>query len=153
MKNNETIKYHWKNNKLPGIEGIVYPSGKIIIMDFYEVIDNNITKFFINPVCETSIESVENFNADIWCEIEKHPQFVEHDKNLFICGEGSMGNEGFFANVDIQNNLVWAFFSTNSNPFYKLEIEEELLRVFTTSDLVFTLNINKPEEMKIHEKI
>ncbi|KPD08837.1 hypothetical protein AM501_07710 [Aneurinibacillus migulanus] len=73
MKNNETIKYHWKNNKLQGIEGIVYPSGKIIIMDFYEVIDNNITKFFINPVCETSIESVENFNADIWCEIEKHP--------------------------------------------------------------------------------
>ncbi|KPD08838.1 hypothetical protein AM501_07715 [Aneurinibacillus migulanus] len=64
-----------------------------------------------------------------------------------------MGNEGFFANIDIQNNLVWAFFSTNSNPFYKLEIEEELLRVFTTSDLVFTLNINKPEEMKIHEKI
>ncbi|MEY9972732.1 hypothetical protein ABH966_003108 [Lysinibacillus sp. RC46] len=148
MKINEIIQTNWKNNQLPGIDGIIYISGKVIIMDSYEVMDGNTTNYFINPLCETSLESIMSFNEDIWCEIEKHPQ-IQHNDRIFICGEGGMGNEGFIANVDMNNNLIWAFFSTASNPFYKLELEDNLLKAHSTADLIYVININKPEEMTI----
>ncbi|WP_285398408.1 hypothetical protein [Lysinibacillus sp. fls2-241-R2A-57] len=149
MKINGVIQNNWKNNQLPGVDGIICISGKVIIMDSYEVIDGNTSKYFINPICETSLESIMSFNEDIWCEIEKHPQVQQHNDKIFICGEGGMGNEGFIANVDMNNNLIWAFFSTDSNPFNKLELEDNLLKAYSTSGLIYVININKPEEMTI----
>ncbi|MEX3745680.1 hypothetical protein [Lysinibacillus xylanilyticus] len=149
MKINEIIQSNWKRNQLPGIDGVIDISGKVIIMDSYELIDGSTINYIINPLCETSLESIMSFNEDIWCEIEKHPQVQQYDDKIFICGEGGMGNEGFIANVDMNNNLIWAFFSTVSNPFNKLELEDNLLKAYSTSDLIYVININKPEEITI----
>ncbi|MFC9541579.1 hypothetical protein ACFTQ7_17130 [Lysinibacillus sp. NPDC056959] len=150
---NEFIQTNWKNNQLPGVDSVIYSSGKVIIMDSYEVFDGNNTNYFINPLCETSLESIMSFNEDIWCEIEKHPQVKHHHDSIFICGEAGMGNEGFIANVDKNNNLIWAFFSTISNPFNKLELEDHLLKAHATSDLIYVININKPEEITVKKQL
>lgn len=91
MKINGVIQNNWENNQLPGIDGVIYISGKVIIMDSYEVIDGNTSNYFVNPICETSLESIMSFNEDVWCEIEKHPQVQQHNDKVFICGEGGMG--------------------------------------------------------------
>ncbi|MEC1180011.1 hypothetical protein P9B03_16035 [Metasolibacillus meyeri] len=150
MRINEIIQTNWKNNQLPGLDSLIYISGKVIIMDCYEMINGNFIEKFVNPICETSIESIMFFNENIWCEIDQHPQVQYHNDKIFICGEGGMGNEGFIANVDKNHNLIWAFFSTVSNPFNKLKLEDNLLTAYSTSDLIYTINIHKPEEISIN---
>lgn len=154
MKTDILIQTNWIKNSLPGIDGIVFSSGKVIIMDFYEVINsyNDTKKYFINPLCETTLESILYFNDDIWCEIQKNPKEQIYNDRIFICGEGSMGNEGFIANTNKNNTLLWAFFSTSSNPFYKIELENDILKAYSTHDLIYYININKPEKITVSKE-
>ena len=40
-----------------------------------------------------------------------------------ISGEGAYGNEGFFARLDADGELVWVVYLWDGNPFYEIAVE------------------------------
>ena len=43
---------------------------------------------------------------------------IPYHNNTIVFGDGEMGNEGFIALIDKDNNLIWSIFFTFSNPIY-----------------------------------
>lgn len=136
--NNNIIQAHWLENKLVGINSLLYNSGIVTLLNVYTVSSEKEKKQFAFPIADTTIDSLQRYNEDIWTEIQPHPNFLTVDNLRIYYGEGGMGNEGFVAATDA-TGLVWALFSTESNPFIKMKIDNRVL--FAYSDL-FLYKIN-----------
>lgn len=146
----QIVQEHWKNKELLGYDSIVMGSGEVIIMSGYSVINGTEKSYFINAVCDTTVESIEKYNDDPWTEIELHPQHIKLENgDTIYCGEGGMGNEGFVALEDKDGNLKWAFFSTQSNPFVGIDLMNDTIRAHSTYDRYYDINLLSPEKIKI----
>jgi hypothetical protein len=137
--------------ELPGIDSLVYSDGTLTILNTYSVLsDDDTQKYYAFPMADTTIESVEHYNDDVWTEIQPHPDSIVTDECKISFGEGSMGNEGFVA-VENKEGLVWALFSTISNPFISLKIVDGYL--WAASDfLLYKININNPKAISIEHR-
>ena len=144
---------HWLNDELIGISCVQKNDGKIIILNcFSYTIDGKKTHLSM-PICETTIESVEKYNEDIWTQFEKFSnEIIVDNKFKIFGGEGSMGNEGFIACTDLNNDFIWAIFLTDSNPFYKIEFQENEILAYSSSNLLYKINFLEPEKIKIENK-
>ena len=101
----------------------------------------------ISPLADTTIESVVNYHEDVWVEVDIRIDYVIVDELKILCGEGAMGNEGFVAAIN-DRGLVWALFSTRSNPFVKLELEGGKLLAYADS-LKYEIDLNNPSKIKV----
>lgn len=148
---NDTIQKHWFRNELPGLDCIVKGDGSIIIFNFYKTIQDNKIHYYFSPLCDTTIESLEKYNDDIWTEIEVNSnQKALPNGEAFLCGEGGMGNEGFIACVARdKQTLIWALFCTGSNPFQRIELGGYKITAYSTNNYKFIIDIDKPENIKI----
>jgi len=148
----QIVQEHWQNKELLGYDSIVLGSGEVIIMSGYSVIDGTKKSYFINAVCDTTVESIEKYNDDPWVEITIHPQHIKLENgDTIYCGEGSMGNEGFVALEDKDGNLKWAFFSTQSNPFVGIDLMNDTIRAHSTYERYYNINLLSPENIKISD--
>lgn len=142
---NKVINYvqdKWENGFLPGIDCIVFEDGKIVIANTYKTIDSETqkSKHYWFPLCDTTIESLENYTDDIWTKVDMYNGSITHGNEKIVFGEGSMGNEGFIASTGIDNKLKWAIFFTFSNPIVKTEIVTNEL--ICTSELGTKISIH-----------
>lgn len=145
------IQEHWNNNELPGIDAILFADGTMIILDFYAVSKEGGGKLhYVHPVCETNLKSVEKYNDDVWSQIERHPATLSlPDGKKVYFGEGAMGEEGFVALTENDDQLIWALYSTASNPFTKAEFVNGKIRVYSTYDLYYNIDLLTPENIVI----
>lgn len=145
----DTIQEHWLNSELPGINCLVFSDGSATLLNIYTVNDNAIKKQYAFPVCDTTIESLYIYNDDIWTEIEKSPNDLLLAENVrIVCGEGGMGNEGFVAKIK-GGHLVWALFSTESNPFIRLEATETSVKAYSNTSICYEIDIEDPRQIRI----
>ena len=60
-----------------------------------------------------------------------------------------MGNEGFIASIEANNRkLQWALFSSESNPFIQLKMNENILEAYSTL-MIYRVDINNPTNVEI----
>jgi hypothetical protein len=144
------IQEHWNNNELPGIDTILFADGTMIILNFYAVSTEHGKLHYVNPVCETNLQSVEKYNDDVWTQIERsYATLTLPDGKKVYFGEGGMGEEGFVALTEDNDQLIWALFSTATNPFTRAEFVNGKIRAYSTYDLYYTIDLLAPENITI----
>ncbi|MBD8497270.1 hypothetical protein [Paenibacillus arenosi] len=125
-----SITKHWnlETHELPGINCVIYPNGNITILNCSSIYNPNTKEdnFYCTPLCDTTLESIEKYNADFWTIVDEWVS-IDYQEGKILGGDGQMGNEGFIACTDGENNLVWGIFFENSNPIRSLQIKENIL--------------------------
>ncbi len=89
---------------------------------------------------------------DFWSEFQINDQ-LELDDSFIFCGEGEMGNEGFIVKTDKNNTLQWMLFSTSSNPFLSIHIdqtEKDLIVVKSSHNFYILFNVLNHETHIVH---
>jgi hypothetical protein len=68
MDNQSIIQDNWRNDRILQIDGIVFDSGEIVIMNCVCALDTDTghIKAHVSPLARTTLESVMEFNADPW---------------------------------------------------------------------------------------
>ena len=85
-----------KERRLPGIDCIAYPDGKVIILDCYSLYNSNTKekKKFCRPLCDTTIDSLEKYNSTLWTQVDEWTS-MDYREGKIYGGDGAMGNEAF----------------------------------------------------------
>lgn len=124
------IAEQWNNKerRLPGIDCIAFPDGRITILNHYSLYDptTNEEKLFCRPLCDTTIDSIENYGATYWTRVDEWASIPYQDGKI-LGGDGSMGNQGFIAYIDHDDRLLWGIFFEHTNPIKSLEIKGRIL--------------------------
>lgn len=144
---------HWnsKERRLPGINCITYPDGKVIILNCYSLYDPNTKKkeLFCKPLCDTTIDSLEKYDATYWTQVDEWAS-VDYQGGRIYGGDGSMGNEGFIACTDAGDNLIWGMFFENTNPIKSVNIKERtLIAINEHSELRVEINLDDLTDIKM----
>jgi hypothetical protein len=138
---NNLIMKHWslEQRELPGINCIAFPNGNIIILNIetYYNPTNNERTISCSPQCDTTIDSIEKYNAEHWTMVDAWTS-MDYQGGKIYGGDGQMGNEGFIACTDANDSLVWGIFFDETNPIKKLSVEDKTL-----------IAINEHEDMRI----
>jgi hypothetical protein len=147
------LQNKWENNFLPGIDCIVFKDGKVTIANTYKVANPDTMKneHYWFPFCDTTIDSLENYETDIWTEIGICGT-INHENKIIVYGEGSMGNEGFIASTDLNNQLDWAVFFESSNPIWSAEIINEELICISELETIISIQLNDLTKISIETK-
>lgn len=150
---NKIVNQHWSETKqeLPGINCILYPTGLVTILNCYQIYNpNNDTKqLFCEPKCDTTIESLESYDASFWTVVDEWAS-IDYNGGKIICGDGAMGNEGFIAHTDMQNSLIWGMFFENTNPIKSLElVNNTLVAINEHSELCIEIDLQNITSIKM----
>ena len=148
------IQSKWENNFLPGIDCIVFKDGKVTIANAYKVTNPDTMQrdYFWFPFCDTTIDSLENYDDDIWTAIGIYGT-INHRDEIIVYGEGSMGNEGFIASTDLNNQFNWGIFFESSNPILSAEIINEELICISELKTEISIQLTDLTTISIKENI
>jgi hypothetical protein len=149
--NNKIIAEHWnkESHELPGFDCIVYANGDVTILDCYSLTDSNTKEreLFCRPRCDTTIASIEKYDAADWSGVDEWAR-VEHEGKIFIGGDGAMGNMGFIAHIDADEDLIWGIFFWNTNPLKGLTVNNGILSAVNEhSELRVEINLENITEI------
>lgn len=147
------IKKQWQaeDRQLPGINCIVYPDGKVTILKFSYIYNSGTKKRSCDvfALCDTTIDSIENYDAAFWTIVDQWVT-LDYQGGKIYGGDGAMGNEGFIACVDGNDNLIWGMFFENTNPIKGVEIKNEILTAINEHEsLSIEINLKKLTDIKI----
>jgi len=130
MRHNNYLQAKWRAGLFLGIDSICFGDGSVVVANCYKI-DG---KPYWYPLCDTTIESLEKYENDLWVHIDIfHGALSDRDETI-VFGSGSMGNEGFVASTDRQGALLWGIFFTFSNPIVHAEIHGNILTCTTELD-------------------
>ncbi|MEQ9926685.1 hypothetical protein ABRP60_17240 [Pectobacterium brasiliense] len=121
----DELKIKWLDNKLPGLDLVIFESGIVqyIDIDFIEndsLLHSFKKEYFISYGENSTFNDLVSSHDEIWSEVQVNNKLSVNENNIFICGEGEMGNEGFIVKTDINNNIKMIIYSTTSNPFIEI---------------------------------
>lgn len=146
----QKIKDFWKHQESPSINGIIYPDESIqliiITIDWGPPV-----KYSFELGTQTSISELESKNELEWSDCAVMARLNLQDKNFeVLSGEASYGSDGFIAVINSSNHeLCWLAFFNCSNPFNKLEVEGNELRVWSTHGNLWSFPIDSPSQLTI----
>jgi hypothetical protein len=148
MKNH--LLDRWKDDEVIGISCLTKKGGGVIILNHSSFKIGDETKHYCQPICDTTIKSLEKYDDDIWTEVQEFVRCSDEASGYsYIAGEGGMGNEGFILCLDENEEPDWVLFFVNSNPFYQLELNGGVLEAISSHDLKFSINLSSPEKITI----
>lgn len=156
MKKHKTIQEKWKQGWLPGFDCITYGNGTFTIANTYSVYNpnNEETKQYWVPLCDTTFNNIIKYEKDIWTEIDVFHGAFEYQNQKFVFGDGGMGNEGFIASTTLNGDLNWAIFFTFSNPIHKAEVKNHHLICYGSPGLVvIDIDLNNITKIKVAKEI
>ena len=154
------IQAQWRAGLILGIDGIVYADGAVTMASQYDVYDPNskIRTSHWHPLCDTTLESIEKYNDDAWVAVDiYHGSFsMIHTRQTIVFGDGAMGNEGFIAATDTDNNLLWSALFDFSNPINRAHLDGDTLvcrgdggiTIRMPLAALHNITISLPEELK-----
>jgi hypothetical protein len=96
----------------------------------------------------TTIDSVEKYDAAEWSGVGEWAR-GEHEGKIFIGGAGAaMGNMGFIAHIDADEDLIWGIFFWNTNPLKELTVDNGILSAVNEhSELRVEINLENITEI------
>ncbi len=144
IERNDYVQNKWRNGMLPGINCIVFANADVIVANAYRVKDDNAgsSKQYWFPFCDTTIASLEKYEADIWTKIDIADGAIDYGDQKIVFGEGSMGNEGFVAATNINGDLIWGIFFTFSNPIFSAKIIDDVLICVSETELEIKIDLH-----------
>lgn len=144
-------RWNGKKRYLPGINCIVYPDGKVVILRCYSLYNPNTDErtFFCEPLCDSTIDSIERYKTAPWVQVSPWTEIAYQGGTLYG-GDGTMGNEGFIACADVDDRLLWGMFFENTNPIKSLSVQgRTLIAVNEHSELQVEVNLDNLTEIKL----
>jgi hypothetical protein len=146
-ENREFVQAQWAASHLLGYNSISYGDGKVTLLDIQANRFESACKYVTSPIADTTIESILSHDNDPWTPIQLYNGRIVKGGLTFLCGEGAMGNEGFVAAIDAKG-LVWALFSTESNPFVRIELVRTKLKAYSHNYL-YIINLEQLTDIEI----
>ncbi|MFE8646716.1 hypothetical protein ACFX58_16685 [Sphingomonas sp. NCPPB 2930] len=137
MKNFD-INQLWKNEKLPIINGVLFPDGTLINFSIEEGFERKIKcdgKSFID------LNNLLLASVDVFFQLDL-------PFGHLTCGEGSMGGDGFVC-MEKGQAIEWVAFFENSNPFHKLSKENDFFIAENNLSELWKFSINGPSSVNI----
>jgi hypothetical protein len=151
-RDKQRLQDQWKKGYLPGVDGIFYGDGSVIIAHTYSTIDSdNKREYHWYPLCDTTIASLEKYEGDIWTPVDIWHGALKDENETIVFGDGAMGNEGHISSVDENGNLNWGLFSTFSNPICRAEKLDDHLICYGDNGIKITINRHCLYEITISE--
>ena len=142
----------WEEKKeLPGVDSLTFANGAVILLDWRESFDNHTKekKAWCTPLCDTSFSRIGKYDSDCWVSVDSW-SFVEHKGGKIYGGDGAMGNEGSLVYIDADNNFVWGFFFTQTNPISFISVSNDILMAINEhSELKLEINLNNLTEIDV----
>ncbi|AWK06982.1 hypothetical protein HYN56_23220 [Flavobacterium crocinum] len=147
------IQSKWREGLLPLIDGISFANGDIIIANTYRLIDteNNTSKRYWSPLCDTTIESVEKYEGNAWVCVDIFNGEINYGNGKIVFGDGGMGSDGFVAHIDENGDLIWGIFFTFSNPIISAKIIEDKLICMSDAKIEVIIQLNDITKISIIE--
>ncbi|AOR60782.1 hypothetical protein [Pectobacterium parmentieri] len=142
----DELKIKWLENKLPGLDLIIFESGAVQHIDIDFIENNSLLHSFkkeysISYGKTSTFSEIISKHDEIWSEIQINNRLLVNEKNIFLCGEGEMGNEGFIVKTDINNNIKIIIYSTTSNPFIEIIKINNSLYFKSTSNFYVVIDL------------
>jgi hypothetical protein len=138
------------HQECPNIDGIIFPTGEIQRIHV-DVNWGPPVSYCLTMGIKTSINELEKKQRLYWsdCAILVHMNYEERQIEI-IAGESDYGSDGFVAVISNKTKkLNWIAFFSCSNPFSKLEINNNHILATSTLGITWMFPINKPEALKI----
>jgi hypothetical protein len=146
------LKEKWNQENLVGINSLTRRDGSVVIINITSIKIEDRMNYFCQPLCDTTIESIEKYDNDVWTEIQVFCRCSDPQTgNLYLGGEGGMGNEGFIVCLDDQEEPIWALFFQNSNPFHEIVLKENILEARSSLELSYSIDLRTPEKIRISD--
>jgi len=149
---NTLITDHWSaKRELPGIDCIAFADGNLIMLSIQSFYDpnNHESTISCSPLCDTTIESLLKYDNEIWTLVDAWTS-IDYRGGKLYGGDGQMGNEGFIACSDANDDLQWAIFFSQTNPIKTLRIEDRALLAMNEHDEIrIEINLDTLIDIKI----
>lgn len=145
------IQEKWRQGYLPSLDCIVMGEGDFVLGNTYSMHNpnNGETKRYWSPICDTTLESIEKYDDDIWVEVDIFHRAFEYKNQKFVFGDEGMGNEGYVASKTLTRVLNRAIFFTFSNPIIKAEVKNEHLICYGDTGAFIDINLNNTTKIKV----
>ena len=133
----KTIQEHWQKSLVYGFPSILYKNGDVQFITINNKANPNLPQTFnleyeLVFLERTNLETELKKYDDVWSEFQAYGTVERSNGTILKYGEGAMGNEGFIAKLNTNNELEWILFSTCSNPFIEHESIEDALHIFSS---------------------
>jgi hypothetical protein len=141
----------WQDEQCPTINGIIYGTGEILLLDFDRVTEGDDTAVSIRPAGKTNVASFlaehEDYLTSIteFCEIQ-----VQEEGVRISCGDGGFGGDGFVAVSRLSDNyLKWIAFFDNSNPFEEVSFAGSQVLAISSHRDKWLFPLAQPEQVSV----
>ena len=145
------LQEYWEKNLIPGINGITFKDGKVLLY-----LDGDCRKPVPFKFEETTLlrEGKGYSFEDIGREFDAYVEVIHiESQGSVICGECEMGDQGFVLFKDNNNIVIWSLFQNFANPFLNdLRIENNIIYVTTEIQYCFKIPIYNPEKLSCISK-
>lgn len=155
MDSMKELQDRWAAGQLIGLD-IVYCGGAAVKnIDIASIENDRLTHAFGREY-RISYEGEAELNEllgddDVWSEVQVYNKLSLEGGRVILCGEGEMGNEGFIARTDKDNNIEWFLFSTTSNPFVDIRRQGDFVYIHSTHRFCIALNLLSDEVFIVNE--
>ncbi len=146
MKNTKVIDKLLLDRKWVPINSIIFPDGKMILLDIFFIPQN---KYFIGPIADSSIESYLKYNKDLSdFDIQSTIQKGQYEINV---GSAVAEEEGFVYVIDLEKScLIWFAFFQYSDPFTSVTVNDKNeISAVTKEGIPWIIPIDDPLSMSI----
>lgn len=133
----ELIRNSWNKELILGVDALLFKNGTVYLTEIEVETDVLAIRTFGKRYSlafhgKRKIGELLNENSDVWSEIQVYGEVPLLEDSKLIYGEGEMGNEGFIACINPDNQMEWSFFSTKSNPFIESNQENGKIQIFSS---------------------
>lgn len=147
----ELIQQKWREELCPGLNGVLFASGELVLMECTLLMEESVTQARVQPLARSTLNSALEFNENLWTFITELASCSWEKGNLRLsCGEGSMGSDGYVAAVRSDDErLVWVAFFDCSNPFQDIRVVDAEAVVVSTHGHVWRFPLEHPERVTV----
>lgn len=151
------LQRRWDSGQLIGLDVVYCGAAAVRFIDIDSVENDKLTGTFgreFGILFEGEATLVELLGGDdIWSNVQVNNKLSLESGQVILCDEGEMGNEGFIARTDKDDNLEWFLFSATSNPFVDMRHQGDLVYVQSTHNFCVVLNVLDDEVFIVNEGI
>jgi hypothetical protein len=126
----------WNEEKVPVLNGVVFPDGRFVPMTFEDgcLIAQGESSW--NP---DELNDQWTYATEL-CRVSIPSMFLD-----VVAGEGGLGTDGVVIALDTRNNKVqWVLFMNNSNPFDQVKFVGDNIVLTSTLGHVWTIEKGNP---------
>ncbi|MHC4675293.1 MAG: hypothetical protein ACYTBZ_22640 [Planctomycetota bacterium] len=134
------------HQQCPSVDGIVFATGEIQQINV-DVDWGPPVSYRLKLGTKTSINELENNQLLYWSDCAILASMIYEERQIeVVAGESDHGSDGFVAVMSNKSkNLKWLAFFTCSNPFSRLEIDNNQILATSTLGITWVFPVNKPE--------